>query len=80
MKKLKLQAVLTLNYNQITNKLEYDYGKGVKFKNYELEFAVSEYISITHINFNFNDYLNIIREDYDIIERLESNWFVLKRK
>jgi len=80
MKKLGIKAVLTYNYNPETKRLESSQNVGYNFNLYELTFMISDSISISNINFNYNGYTQIIRENHNVIERLGSNWFVLKRK
>lgn len=80
MKKLDIKAVITENYNPETSRLEYSENVGHDFHNYELIFAFTDSISITNINFDTNTYFKIIDKYFQVTEKLDTNWFVLKRK
>jgi hypothetical protein len=79
MKKYGIRAVLTDNYNEGTKRLESSDSIGYGFAKYELTFALSDSIDLACINFNCSDYMQVVAGKYRHIERLDSNWFVLKR-
>ena len=79
MRKYNIQAVITDNYNPTTKRLEYrDYG-GYDFNHYALSFKLSDSISINKINFNIKEYYNLVKNNYKMVEKLDSNWLILKR-
>ncbi len=80
MNELGIRAVLTYNYNPETKRLESDENIGYEFDKYELTFMLSDSIEISTINFSFDDYMKIKSKYYEVTEKLDSNWFVLKRK
>lgn len=79
MKKYSIKAIFTYNYNEEAKRLESDENMGYSFNNYELTFKLSDSSDIANINFDFDEYSRLIKDKYQIIERLDSNWFVLKR-
>jgi hypothetical protein len=78
--KYGIKGVITDNYNVEKKKLEYRESGGYNFNKYELSFFISDSISISHINFDFENYSTLISRDFRIIEKLDSTWFILKRK
>jgi len=78
MLKYNIKAVITENYNVEKKKLEYRESGGFNFNNYELTFFISDSISISHINFDFENYSKLIKEYYRVIEKFDSTWFILK--
>lgn len=78
MKKYGIKAVLTYNYNEKAKRLEYSDSLGYGFSKYELTFLLSDSISLSCINFDFRDYMQLVGSRYNHIERLDSNWLVLK--
>ena len=79
MRNLGIKAVSTENYDPEKKRLEYSYTDGYDFANYELSFILSDSIEITHVNFDTIEYYRLIKNDYKILDKLSSNWFVLKR-
>ncbi len=78
MRKYNIEAVITDNYNPETKRLEYREFGGYDFSYYALSFKLSDSISINNINFDINEYFQIIKNNYKLIETLDSNWLVLK--
>ena len=79
MKKYGIKAVATHNYNPETKRLEYSDSLGYDFDNYGLSFMLSDSIEITNINFDTTEYFRLIKKHYTVLEKLDTNWFVLKR-
>jgi hypothetical protein len=79
MLKYGIKAVSTGNYNIEKKKLEYRESGGFNFNKYELTFFISDSISISHINFDFENYSKLIKNYYKVMEKFDSTWFVLKR-
>jgi len=79
MKKYNIKAVITDNYNPESKRLEYNENGGYDFSYYALSFKLSDSISIDNINFNLNEYFRMVRNKYEVIKKLDSNWLVLKR-
>jgi|WetSurMetagenome_2_1015567.scaffolds.fasta_scaffold106431_2 hypothetical protein len=78
MLKYGIKAVITKNYNIEKKKLEYRESGGFNFNKYELTFFILDSISISHINFNFDNYSELIKDYYRVIEKFDSTWFALK--
>ncbi len=79
MLKYGVKAVITENYNVDKKKLEYRESGGFNFDQYELTFHISDSISISHINFDYENYSKLIKEYDRVIEKFDSTWFILKR-
>jgi hypothetical protein len=79
MLKYGIKAVITENYNVEKIKLEYRESGGFNFNKYELTFFISDSISISHFNFDFESYSKLIKENYRVIEKFDSTWFILNR-
>lgn len=77
--KYGINAVSTSNYNVEKKKLEYRESGGFNFNKYELTFFISDSVSISHINFNFDNYSKLIKDYYRVIGKFDSTWFILKR-
>lgn len=80
MKKLGIRAVLSYNYNPEAKRLESDENVGYEFDKYKLTFILSDSIEISTINFSYDDYMQIKSQYSEVTEKLDTNWFVLKRK
>ena len=80
MKKLCIRGVLTYNYDPETKRLESDENVQYDFDKYKLTFMLSDSIEISTINFSYDDYMQIKSQYWEVAEKLDSNWFVLKRK
>ena len=79
MKKYGIRAVFSYNFNEESKRLEISDSLGYGFSKYELAFVLSDSISLSCINFDFREYVQILgSKDYHV-ERLDSNWVVLKR-
>lgn len=74
-----IKAVICTNYDTIAKKIEYPEKGGSVFKNYQLIFALSDSIDMVNINFDLNDYYQLIKNHYSVVEKFDSNWLILKR-
>ncbi len=78
-KKHHIRAVLTYNYDSKLNQLLRSKTEGYNFIDYELVFLLNDNSLITHVNFNPQEYCKIKKIKYPNIEKLDSNWFFIKR-
>lgn len=74
MNEFGIKAVITTNYDSIEQRIEYPRKGGCAFNNYQLMFTLSDSIEIVNIN-----YYRLIKNHYSVVEKLDSNWLVLKR-
>ncbi len=78
LKKYEIRGVVCYNYNEVSKRLEFSDSLGYRFSKYALEFVLSDSISLSCINFDFREYMHVLGSRDCHIERLDSNWSVLK--